>query len=403
MNVVGVVTRICTADITGADRDAVEAVMADIAQVRRWLDGVEVACARRLDRLADSTPSMLPPSITANANRRGIRHGTRVHERAATAAAVPELGAALDAGDVSGEHVDAMTGAMKGLAPEHREELAARGGRLAAIAAQSTPEQFQRTVAAEARSIEADDGIARLQRQKRDVRLRCWTDKDSGMIRLSGWFDPESGLPLLGRLDNQVDAMFHAKTPDDCPADPIERQEFLRAHALLALTNGTGVRSGRPEVIITIDLETIINGRHDGSRVDLGADDVDLPVDTIRRIASFADIVPVVIDHAGVVLKLGRTVRFANRDQRRAIRAMYRRCVVPDCPVHVKRCEPHHIIHWEDGGPTDLDLLVPVCKHHHDIAHAQGWIFKLAADRSLTITFADGTTMTTGPPADQWR
>ena len=82
---------------------------------------------------------------------------------------------------------------------------------------------------------------------------------------------------------------------------------------------------------------------------------------------------------------------------------MYRTCAVPDCGVHVKRCEPHHTQHWEDGGPTDIDVLVPLCEHHHDMAHARGWILVLDPGRRLTILVVESPIMTTGPPSDQWR
>ena len=33
----------------------------------------------------------------------------------------------------------------------------------------------------------------------------------------------------------------------------------------------------------------------------------------------------------------------------------------------------HHIDHWETGGPTDLENLIPVCTRHHTlIQHETG-------------------------------
>ncbi|MGE0139110.1 MAG: HNH endonuclease signature motif containing protein, partial [Ilumatobacteraceae bacterium] len=60
-------------------------------------------------------------------------------------------------------------------------------------------------------------------------------------------------------------------------------------------------------------------------------------------------------------------------------------------------------LEWDaDQGPTDIDNLVPICKHHHDLIHDNGWKLSLSPDRRLTITYPDGTTMTTGPPSEQW-
>jgi hypothetical protein len=78
--------------------------------------------------------------------------------------------------------------------------------------------------------------MARLERQRRANRLRTWTDKHDGMFRVSGHFDPFSGLAIQGRLNAAMAAMFADGLPDTASDDPGERQDFLRARALLALT-----------------------------------------------------------------------------------------------------------------------------------------------------------------------
>jgi hypothetical protein len=320
--------------------------------------------------------------------------------------------------------------------------------------------------------------MGRLERQRRDVRCRSWVDHQSGMVHVSGRFDPVTGASLVNRLDRRVDSLFHRSTPELCPSDPLEKQGFLRGHALLdllgvrdgtttsegtspavapalpgiaadppsdaggvaaalpgiaadppsALAGAAGVAgaagaagvagaagaagggsscscggSGRVDLTITIDARTYLDGLHPGTRVDCGIPGVDLPVDTIRRLAFFADITAVLLDDDGVVLKHGRTRRFASREQRRALRAMYRHCAIPGCRVPVAKTEPHHTIEWTgNGGPTDIEFLVPVCKHHHDLIHQHRWQLSLSTDRRLTITHPDGHTMTTGPPREQW-
>src|SRR5690606_31063510 len=124
----------------------------------------------------------MPEQIVAGATRTDLRHGTRMVERAATTSEVPELGSALVAGQVSGPHVDAVGAALRRLQPGQRERLAARGQQLAGIAARTTADEFRRHLAREVRSIEADDGRSRLERQRAQVRLRSWTDLDSGMV-----------------------------------------------------------------------------------------------------------------------------------------------------------------------------------------------------------------------------
>lgn len=100
------------------------------------------------------------------------------------------------------------------------------------------------------------------------------------MVHLSGQFDPVSGLVLSSALQARLEAIFHGQHPPDTPDDSLEKQDFLRAHALLSLIAGEGRGSGAPEFVIVIDEETFLNGRHGRSQVDCGRG-IDLPVDAI--------------------------------------------------------------------------------------------------------------------------
>src|SRR6185295_4557000 len=96
-----------------------------------------------------------------------------------------------------------------------------------------------------------DDGLERLARQRRASRLRYWTGAD-GMWNLAGRFDPVRGIELEGRLRNTIEALFHNRTPDDAPSDPVERQQFLAADALIAIFDGKASGSGVPDVTVLI-------------------------------------------------------------------------------------------------------------------------------------------------------
>ena len=47
-------------------------------------------------------------------------------------------------------------------------------------------------------------------------------------------------------------------------------------------------------------------------------------------------------------------------------------CAVPGCGA-TRGLHAHHIRHWEDGGPTDIDNLVLLCVRHHHVVHEGGW------------------------------
>jgi hypothetical protein len=48
-------------------------------------------------------------------------------------------------------------------------------------------------------------------------------------------------------------------------------------------------------------------------------------------------------------------------------------CVRKGCGRPAAWCDAHHLVPWEDGGLTDLNNLVLLCRRHHVMWH-QGLI-----------------------------
>ncbi|MEZ5236870.1 MAG: HNH endonuclease signature motif containing protein [Acidimicrobiales bacterium] len=47
-------------------------------------------------------------------------------------------------------------------------------------------------------------------------------------------------------------------------------------------------------------------------------------------------------------------------------------CRFPGC-THRGWLDAHHQHHWTDGGPTNLDNLLLLCRRHHRTVHEGGW------------------------------
>jgi hypothetical protein len=71
------------------------------------------------------------------------------------------------------------------------------------------------------------------------------------------------------------------------------------------------------------------------------------------------------------ILDVGRTTRTATNAQFRALIARDRHCRAPGCNEPPNRCQAHHTRHWTRGGPTDLDNLELLCRHHHRQRHIE--------------------------------
>ena len=64
----------------------------------------------------------------------------------------------------------------------------------------------------------------------------------------------------------------------------------------------------------------------------------------------------------------------------------------PAATNHPVTARGHHIVHWDDGRPTNLANLVLLCEHHHRVVHRAGWDIQLAPDgipEFLPPTFVD--------------
>jgi hypothetical protein len=399
MSMVSLVERIVAVDVSEADTNTVRAVLDWWRQVRNWGDSIEVACANRLNELATVEPSIFPERVVADVTRVSMNEAVRRFDRAKTTTAISELGTALQDGSTSGGHVDVVSAGLRGLSGEQKALLVGRGPQLAAAAASMTRDAFAREVARHIKDVCADDGISRLERQRRNTRLRSWIDRDTGMWCLKGEFDPETGARLAARLRAEVEARFHQRTPDTAPDDPLAKQQHLAALALVGLVEGNSRGKGRTELVVIVDAKTLVDGQHPDTFVDVGID-IDLPIETLRRMACSADVfVPVLSAANGINLYLGRDQRVATPEQRRLLRVMYRTCMMPGCDVAFDDCQIHHVdFYGRDFGLTNINRIGPLCHHHHHGAHEGGIKLALDEHRTLTITYPDGTVRTHPPP-----
>ncbi len=385
-------------DDGSATPDQIRQALRDVSGVRAWLASSEAALTKAL-----SAQVSFPERDVADCTRGSLHDAIKTKERSDTLDKSPSLADALDRADITAGHVDEVTKTITSLDDdEQRAELIDRvDSGLLDVAAAATLAEWRRRLAMEAKSIRRDDGVERLERQRRATRVRTWTDGE-GMVCLSGRFDPITGRRLVARLDATTQALFAEATPDTCPTDPIEKQRHLQGLALAQLVSGEAPagRSGRPEYVVVIDPSSPDGAG--GPDVDFGLP-VEVPYRVMADMAADGDVHAVVVRngvvlHAPGELDLGQTTRLANPAQRRALRALYRGCAIPGCGVRYDRCKLHHVTWWRHGGRTDIANLLPLCAHHHTKVHDAGWNLTLGPNRELTIRFPDGTVQATGPP-----
>ncbi|WP_344197655.1 HNH endonuclease [Aeromicrobium alkaliterrae] len=302
----------------------------------------------------------------------------RLVRAAETMDALPSVREAAEHGQVSGEHVDALTYSRRHVG-ETRTVEAERW--LLDVALTCEPKDL-RDVARELRvAIHPDEleqawikGMA-----KRDIRI---TTVPEGW-HLSGFLDVATGAKLKAILDS----LSVPREADDQRTAAERRIEGLSQLLDSVLENGLPSDKGvRPQMTVLVDAETLSAALDrqpfaPGPSPEAATPAAELvgfgPISAglLAQLNCCADFTPVLIDRnkpdadTGHVLDVGRTQRLATKKQRRAVLVRQGfQCANPGCKrTHL---EIHHVTWWSHGGHTNVDELVGYCTGCHHLIHA---------------------------------
>jgi hypothetical protein len=137
-------------------------------------------------------------------------------------------------------------------------------------------------------------------------------------------------------------------------------------------------------VVMHVDMDTHVAALHLGPLVS----------DDDRRYLICDATCEVWFERHGQVIGSGRATRTVNRRLRRALEHRDRCCVVPGCGA-TRGLHAHHIMHWEDGGLTELSNLALVCPYHHRLHH-RGVITITGPAHRLVVTDSVGRPLSGG-------
>jgi hypothetical protein len=69
------------------------------------------------------------------------------------------------------------------------------------------------------------------------------------------------------------------------------------------------------------------------------------------------------------------------------------------CTQPAASCEPHHVVHRQDGGHTSLaDLKLYCWWHHHVVLHQMGWTLTVHPDGTSEVRSPDGKVIRSHSP-----
>jgi hypothetical protein len=302
-------------------------------------------------------------------------------ETATTLDRYPHLDRAYRAGAVHTRQVTAIGSALDDLPTDLDPPIADRAQTtLVHWAHELEPAKLRRIGARILEHVAPDladqhDEAALRREEQRARRRRTFTLSTPfhGTVRVSGYLPVEDAAVVRAALDPLC-----APRPGDPRTPGQQRADALIDVCRLTLTGGQLPDNGgeRPQIAVTVSYDAL-RDQLPQARLDTGET---LSAGTARRLACDAHILPIVLGGASQILDVGRSRRLTTKALRRALVARDHGCTFPGCDRPPRWTAAHHLTHWADGGPTNLDNLTLLCGEHHHLIHDGDWQTRLGDD-----------------------
>jgi hypothetical protein len=99
-----------------------------------------------------------------------------------------------------------------------------------------------------------------------------------------------------------------------------------------------------------------------------------IPADVAKAWAGDdARMIAALLDRTGRVEAYSTTQRCFSEQQRLVLSARDKGCTFPGCDRQPGWCQAHHVIEYQNGGPTSIDNGALLCGYHHRTFAAAGW------------------------------
>ncbi len=227
-----------------------------------------------------------------------------------------------------------------------------------------SPDKFARMVRKHEQKRSEDDGVSRLEHQRSRRFAKITTDQDDGMTVLYGRFDPVTGARVETAVSHMMNQLWHKEDPRNRAT---AGQRMADALAELVTREGKDGGSQGVRLLVIADYDTV-SQQLGNPRLENGTP---LPARTLRQLACDAQVLPAIFSGPSIPLDLGRARRTASGTQRAALVARDKHCI--GCGAKASWCQAHHIVHWQNQGPTNLDNMCLLCSRCHHKVHDQDW------------------------------
>jgi hypothetical protein len=325
-------------------------------------------------------------AFLAGAGRQSVA-GTRAELAVGRAMeASDDIAQAVAAGAVSRDNARLLGAVVEH--PRFKSEAAY----LVRLAEQLPPNLLRSELAAWA-SLTDPDGETQREQAKRQRRYLNLTALPDGMTRLDGLLTAADAEQVRSSLHHLVQQQWN----DGTGREPGQRRADSLVDLCFAYAAGT-VTGGRerPHAIVSVDWATLTS-RTGRARVDGRS----ISAEEARQLCCDAGISRVVTRGRSQPLDVGMTQRTVTAAQWAAMLARDGGCVWPGCDRPIDWCVAHHVRHWADDGPTDLENLATTCGSHHTLGHREGWTYRWYDEIGWVVVDPSGVEHPRARPPDR--
>lgn len=190
-------------------------------------------------------------------------------------------------------------------------------------------------------------------------RLRTYWDMNTSMLKIWGRIPGADGAVVAKALDRVIDDHLRAEGDSHEEKRSLEQ---IRADALIEMCSArldADFDADRAAVVCHVDASVLVT-KHGNGALENG---VAVSADVVSMLACDGRLRMVFDGSNGEPVGVGRTMRTVPPWVMQQVRRRDVGCVYPGCG-RTAGTHAHHVIPWEEGGPTDLDNLVLVRLSH---------------------------------------
>ena len=223
------------------------------------------------------------------------------------------------------------------------------------------------------------EGVVDEEKQGVEARSLTFSTAEDGCVLVKGILDKVGGAALRTALE----PLAERDGKDDQRDYPRRLADALVDLSMNALD--------RPNLQVTTSLETLL-GLTGAPAAEM---EFSLPISAkaVERLGCDCSITRILLGSDSAVIDVGRSKRTVSGPARRALNARDGHCRWPGCDRPAKWSAAHHVVHWSQGGSTDLSNLILLCHRHHWMVHEGRW----------QIVHADDGQMLAIPPVTEYQ